>query len=69
MRARVWLRVRESTKEMVALEFTIILPPAVQLECVEQGKESRYPEAIRIEDNLQRGPLRLPVANLQDKNA
>lgn len=48
---------KASSKELVASEFTIILPPQVRTECVEQGKAAGYPDAIMIEENLRRNLL------------
>ena len=46
-----------SAKETVSKAFTLILPPQVRRECVEQGKAGGYPDAIRIEENLKTGRL------------
>ena len=46
-----------SVKEAVAKAFTLLLPPEVRRECVEQGKAGGYPDALRIEENLRRGLL------------
>lgn len=46
-----------SAKETVAKAFTLVLPPEVRRECVEQGKAAGHADAVRIEENLRRGLL------------
>ena len=46
-----------SAKETVAKAFTLVLPPEVRRECVEQGKAGGHPDAVRIEENLRSGLL------------
>lgn len=46
-----------SAKEAVAKAFTLVLPPQVRRECVEEGKAGGYPDAVRIEQNLRSGLL------------
>ncbi len=50
---------KASAKEAVALEFTVILPPDVRLECIDQGKAGGYADAIKIEENVRKGLLRV----------
>ena len=48
---------KASAKETLAKAFTLVLPPEVRRECVEQGKAGGHPDAIRIEENLRKGLL------------
>lgn len=46
-----------SAKERVAGAFTLVLPPQVRRECVEQGKAGGHADAVRIAENLRSGKL------------
>ncbi len=48
---------KAGAKEVVASAFTVILPPAVRQECVDQGKAGGHPDALKIEGNLKKGVL------------
>lgn len=50
---------KSSAKEAVASHYTLVLPPAVREETVDQGKAGGFPDALRIEENLGRGLLRV----------
>lgn len=48
---------KASLKEELLAIVDARIPPAVEAEAVVQGKEEGYPDAVRIEDNLERGLL------------
>ncbi|MFA5896958.1 MAG: hypothetical protein WC985_08680 [Thermoplasmata archaeon] len=48
---------KSSLKDLVASSFALVLPEAVRVECVDQGKEGGHPDALRIEENIREGRL------------
>lgn len=48
---------KSSAKGAVGAAFTIVIPTEVQKECVQQGKEGGFPDALRVEENIERGVL------------
>lgn len=48
---------KASLKEEVLGLVDALVPPAVEEEAVDQGKEEGYPDAVRIEENLDAGTL------------
>jgi len=46
-----------SAKGAVGAAFTVLVPPDVQEECVQQGKAGGFPDALRVEENIGRGVL------------
>jgi len=50
---------KSSAKEIVGLNYTLFLPPEVRRECVEQGKAGGFPDAVRVEENIRSGRLRV----------
>ena len=48
---------RASAKGAVCDSFTVLLPPDVRRECVEQGKAGGFVDAFEIEENLRGGAL------------
>jgi hypothetical protein len=50
---------KSSSKRAVGTAFTVFVPSEVQKECVEQGKAGGFPDALRVEENIGRGVLRV----------
>jgi len=50
---------KSSAKEIVGSNYTLLLPPEVRRECVEQGKAGGFPDAVRVEENIRSGRLRV----------
>jgi len=50
---------KSSLKEALCREHDLLLPPAVWKECVDQGKAGGHADALRIEENAERGRLRV----------
>jgi len=50
---------KSGAKELVGTNFGVLLPPQVRVECVDQGKLGGFPDAIRIEDNIRRGLMKV----------
>ena len=48
---------KSSAKGAVGAAFTILVPSEVKKECVQQGKAGGFPDALRVEDNIERGVL------------
>ena len=48
---------KSSSKSAVGKAFTVLVPPEVQRECVEQGKAGGFPDALRVEENVEKGVL------------
>lgn len=48
-----------SSKGAVGAAFTVLVPSEVQRECVQQGKAGGFPDALRVEENIARGVLRV----------
>src|SRR3989442_11709460 len=48
---------KSSSKSAVGKAFTVLVPPEVERECVEQGKAGGFPDALRVEENVERGVL------------
>ncbi len=53
---------KSSVKEMVTGEFETILPEAVRVEAVDEGKSGRHADALLIEDNIDRERLHVEHA-------
>lgn len=45
---------KASAKEAVCDGFTVVIAPAVRRESVDQGKAGGFPDAVRIEENLEK---------------
>lgn len=43
---------KTSLKETACSAFTISIPRGVLVECVDQGKEAGFPDALKIEENI-----------------
>jgi len=43
---------KSSAKEVVTSEFTVLIPPEVAVECIEQGKAAGHPDALTVEENI-----------------
>lgn len=50
---------KSSSKGAVGTAFTVLVPSEVQRECVQQGKAGGFPDALRVEENIERGVLRV----------
>jgi len=48
---------KSSSKSAVGKAFTVLVPPEVERECVEQGKAGGFPDALRVEENVEKGVL------------
>src|SRR2546423_13582511 len=48
---------KSSSKSAVGKAFTVLVPPEVERECVEQGKAGGVPDALRGEENVEKGGL------------
>ncbi len=48
---------KSSAKGAVGAAFAILVPSEVQRECVQQGKVGGFPDALRVEENIERGVL------------
>ena len=48
---------KSSAKEPVGAAFAVFVPSEVHRECVEQGKAGGFPDALRVEENIERGVL------------
>jgi predicted nucleic acid-binding protein len=48
---------KSSAKQAVGTAFTVLVPGEVQRECVQQGKAGGFPDALRVEENIERGVL------------
>src|SRR2546421_9741600 len=48
---------KSSSKSAVGKAFTVLVPPEVQRECVEQGKAGGFPDALRVEEDVEKGVL------------
>ena len=48
---------KSSAKRAVGAAFTVLVPGEVHRECVQQGKAGGFPDALRVEDNIERGVL------------
>ncbi|MGQ0797485.1 MAG: hypothetical protein ACT4OI_06465 [Methanobacteriota archaeon] len=48
---------KSSAKGPVGATFAIFVPSEVQRECVEQGKAGGFPDALRVEENIERRVL------------
>src|SRR5256885_16450546 len=48
---------KSSSKAAVGKAFTVLVPPEVERECVEQGKAGGFPDALRVEENVEKGAL------------
>src|SRR5256885_16274848 len=48
---------KSSSKSAVGKAFTVLVPPEVERECVEQGKAGGFPGALRVEENVEKGVL------------
>lgn len=58
---------KSSLKEIVLSSFSAHLPPQVVAECVDQGKEAGHPDALIIEENLERGRLQKTQPHKSDR--
>lgn len=50
---------KSSLKETVVSSFTVLIPPEVAIECVEQGKAGGHPDAFTVAENIDRGRIRV----------
>src|SRR5437879_12776689 len=50
---------KSSSKSAVGKAFTVLVPPEVQRECVEQGKAGGFTDALRVEENVEKGVLKV----------
>lgn len=50
---------KSSSKRAVGEAFAVLVPNEVQRECVLQGKAGGFPDALRVEENIERGVLRI----------
>jgi hypothetical protein len=48
---------KSSAKGLVGASFAIFLPSEVHRESVEQGKAGGFPDALRVEENIEKGVL------------
>ena len=48
---------KSSAKRAVGAAFTVLVPGEVQRECVQQGKAGGFPDALRVEENIEGGVL------------
>ena len=48
---------KSSSKGAVGAAFTVLVPSEVQRECVQQGKAGGFADALRVEENIERGVL------------
>jgi len=48
---------KSSAKRAVGAAFTVLVPGEVQRECVQQGKAGGFPDALRVEENIEKGVL------------
>lgn len=48
---------KSSSKGAIGAAFTVLVPNEVQRECVQQGKAGGFPDALRVEENIERGVL------------
>ena len=46
---------KSSSKAAVGKAFVVLVPTEVQRECVQQGKAGGFPDAIRVEENIEKG--------------
>lgn len=51
--------IKAEAKEAIASVARIVIPPEVEREAVEEGKEEGFPDAFKIEENLEKGLLRV----------
>lgn len=45
---------KTSLKETVVSNFTVVIPPEVAVECVDQGKAVGHPDALTVAENIER---------------
>lgn len=50
---------KSSLKEAVVSAFSVLLPTEVEVECVEQGKQGGHADALRVEENIERGRIQV----------
>jgi len=48
---------KSSSKGAIGTAFTVLVPGEVQRECVQQGKAGGFPDALRVEENIEKGVL------------
>lgn len=48
-----------SLKETLTSSFSVLLPPEVVVESVDQGKQGGHPDALKVEENIKRGRIRV----------
>src|SRR5437899_7757688 len=48
---------KSSLKETIVSAFSVLLPPGVVVECVEQGKEGGHADASKVEENIRNGRI------------
>src|SRR3990170_8170997 len=48
---------KSSARRAVGTAFTVLVPGEVHRECVQQGKAGGFPDALRVEENIERGVL------------
>ena len=48
---------KSSSKGAIGTAFTVLVPSEVQRECVQQGKAGGFPDALRVEENIEKGVL------------
>ena len=50
---------KSSLKETLVSAFSVFVPPGVVMECVEQGKQGGHADALKVEENIKRGRIRV----------
>lgn len=48
---------KSSSKGTIGTAFTVLVPSEVQREAVQQGKAGGFPDALRVEENIEKGVL------------
>jgi len=58
---------KSSAKEVVTSEFTVLIPPEVAVECIEQGKAAGHPDALTVEENIAQGRIQVRRPRKSDR--
>ncbi|MGQ0797266.1 MAG: hypothetical protein ACT4OI_05325 [Methanobacteriota archaeon] len=58
---------KSSSKGAVGAAFTILIPNEVQRECVQHGKAGGFPDALRVEENIEKRVLTVRKARPSPK--